>query len=107
MHVLENLNLKSAKVVISTVPNQADNLRLVNMARGHNKKTVIVVTAHKALDALLLYREGADFVVFPEYLSGQRVADYLVHLNNKGIRKWGKHYRSQLVNEIRNNNLFI
>jgi len=107
MYVLENVNIKDAKVVISTVPNLNDNIKVIKMVRESNKKGLIIVTAHKALDALLLYREGADFVVFPEYLSGQKVSDYLIHLNLKNIKKWGKYYRKQLVDEITTNHLFM
>lgn len=107
LYVLENLNIKHAKTIISTVPNLNDNIRLIKLIKEKNKHAVIFVAAHKAMDALLLYGEGANFVVFPEYLAGQKVADYLTHLNNKNIKKWGKHYRTQLIDEIRNNNLFI
>lgn len=107
VHVLKSLNIEKAKAVISTVPNLNDNLRLIKMIKEHNKKTMIMITSNKAMDSLLLYREGGDFVVFPEYLAGQKVADYLVHLDPKGIKKWGKHYRLKLVEELRNNGLFM
>ncbi len=106
-HVLDSLNLKNAKAVISTVPNLTDNIRLIKMIREHNKKAVVFITSNKAMDSLLLYREGADFAIFPEYIAGQKVADYLVHLDSKGVKKWGKKYREQLVEEIRTNRLFM
>lgn len=107
LYVLENLHIKDAKVIISTVPDLEDNLRLIDMVKQSNKKIITIMNTHSTMDALLLYREGADFVVFPEYMSGQKIADYLAHLNPKGIKKWGKHYRNMLVDEIRNNNLFM
>lgn len=107
LHVLESLDVKDASVVISTVPNTYENINLIKMVKKSNKDVTTIVKTHSAFDALMLYREGADFVIFPEYLSGQKVADYLAHLSKKNIRKWGKYYRLQLVDEIRNNRLFM
>ncbi len=107
IHVLENLHIAQAKIVISTVPNFNDNLRLIKMVKDVNKKALLIITSNKTMDSLMLYRDGADFVVFPEYVAGQKVADYLIHLNSKGIKKWGKHYRISLVEEIRKNHLFM
>ncbi len=107
VHVIENLNIYKAKIIISTVPNFNDNLRLIKMAKSNNKSIITIITTHNAFDALLLYKGGADFVIFPEYLSGQKIADYLVHLDSKGIKKWGQHYKSTLIEEIKRNRLFI
>lgn len=107
LHVLESVHIADAKIVISTVPNLHDNIRLIKLSKKTNKDVILIIKTHSAFDALMLYREGADFVIFPEYLSGQKVADYLVHLDSKGIRKWGKHYRIKLVDEIRENRLFM
>ena len=107
LHVLESVHIADAKFVISTVPNLHDNIRLIKLAKKTNKDVILIIKTHSAFDALMLYREGADFVIFPEYLSGQKVADYLVHLDSKSIRKWGKDYRMKLIDEIRNNRLFM
>ena len=107
IHLLESLNLNKAKYVISTVPNLNDNLRLIRFAKESNERIIVMVASSNVMDSLLLYREGADFVIFPEYLSGQKISDYLVHLNPVSIKKWGKVYRKQLVDEIRNNSLFM
>lgn len=107
IHVLESVDIIKAKTIISTVPNLDDNIRLIKIVREKNKKAVIIVTSNKAMDSIMLYREGADFVVFPEYLSGQKVADYITHLDNAGIRKWGQQYRTKLIEDIRKNRLFM
>src|SRR3989338_6890227 len=107
IHVLEILNIKKAKMLISTVQNLHDNIRLVKIAKFANKNLITIINTHSAMDALLLYREGVDFFIFPEYLAGQKVADYLTHLDAKGIKKWGKNYREKLVDEIRKNRLFM
>lgn len=106
-YILENLHIKDARVVISTVSDLKDNLRLINFAKKSNKKIITIINTHNPMDALLLYRDGADFVIFPEYLSGQKIADYLTYLDTNNIKKWGRHYREKLVEEIRNNKLFM
>ncbi len=107
IYVLESLNIDDAKFVISTVPNFHENVRLIKIIKNSHKKINTIITAHNVFDALMLYREGADFVIFPEYLAGQKIADYLTHLNSKGIKKWGEYYRKELLEEIRTNKLFM
>ncbi len=107
LHVLDSVNISEAKYVISTVPNLHDNIRLIKLAKKSNQNVILIVKTHSAFDALMLYREGVDFVIFPEYLSGQKVADYLTHLDSKEIKKWGRSYRLQLIREIRENRLFM
>jgi len=107
IHVLESVGIEKAKTIISTVPNLDDNLRMIKIVKDHNKTAVIITASSKAMDSLMLYRDGADFVVFPEYITGQKIADYMIHLDNKGIKRWGQGYRTKLIDEIRKNRLFM
>ncbi len=105
MHLLEHLNLDKAKVVISTVPDLTDNKLLIKKVREVNKKAIIFISSHSVNDALILYKEGADFVIQPEVLAGQKLASYLNHLSEKGIRKWGKFYYDSMLDNVRKGGL--
>ena len=52
-----------------------------------------------------LYKEGSDFVAYPEVLAGQKIADYLLNLDGQGIKKWGKIYREKIIDDLREGNI--
>ncbi len=72
--VLERIDLKSLKTVVSTVPDMSSSLALIKKVRSENKKADIFVTAYTIDDALKLYGAGADYVILPHFLGGERVA---------------------------------
>ena len=75
--VLEKLNLKESEFVISTIPNLEDNMNLIKKVRNLNNKVKVIVTAQQNDEAFDLYKSGADYVILPHTLSGERVADIL------------------------------
>ena len=101
MDILESLHLEKAKIVISTIPSIHEDLLLINVAKERNKKILIFATAKTIEETITLYDQGADFVVLPEMLAGDKLADYLSHLDSKGIRKWGSFYYNRLLRDIK------
>lgn len=75
--LLEELNLGSAKLVISTIPDLADNLILIKAARANKFQGPIIATAYWAKDGVKLYEAGADFVLVPELAGGDKVVRIL------------------------------
>ena len=71
IEILERLNFKKAKMLISTVPTKKDNMLLTRIARKENKKIIIFVIANQVKEALDLYDAGADYVVLPHFLGGE------------------------------------
>ena len=72
--ILERLGLDKAEMVISTVPEEQDNLLLIKKTKDVNKKTLIFVTANQVDEALTLYDAGADYVILPHLLGGDHVS---------------------------------
>jgi len=83
------------KIIISTIPSFEDDKFLIKELK--NSGALIFVISKKIENAIELYKAGADFVLVPELFSGQKIADYLLHLSNKGIKKWGKIYYQHYV----------
>jgi Kef-type K+ transport system membrane component KefB len=75
--VLEKIKIKTLKTVISTVPNTRDNLFLIRYIKNKNKKINIIVTANHVHQAQMLYHAGADYVILPHIISGEKVASML------------------------------
>jgi Kef-type K+ transport system membrane component KefB len=74
IEVLERLNFKKVKMVISTIPSKRDNILLIRTAKKENKKIIVFVTADHIKEALELYDVGADYVVLPHFLGGHHLS---------------------------------
>ncbi len=75
--ILEKANLKGAEILISTVPDREDNLLLIEEGCNLNPKMRIFITADYPEDALEFYDTGADYVILPKILGGERVSEFL------------------------------
>jgi voltage-gated potassium channel len=68
--VLEGAGIKRARAIVSTLPNDADNVYLALTARQLNPKILIVARAESALAKKKVLRAGADKVICPHELGG-------------------------------------
>jgi Kef-type K+ transport system membrane component KefB/Trk K+ transport system NAD-binding subunit len=68
--MLNELNFKKARMVISTIHDVETNLLLTHKIRESNKNTIIIVVSHQIDEALRLYNEGATYVILPHFLGG-------------------------------------
>lgn len=69
--LLDDLNFRRAKMVISTIPDIDTNLLLISKVKGQNQKAIIAVVSHQIDDATRLYDEGATYVIMPHMLGGR------------------------------------
>lgn len=89
--IIENLHVKNAKAVISTIDKFEESLAVIEEYRKANRNIEIIVTASDSDEALDLYKAGANLVIVPALISG----DYLSFL----LKKIGK--GDVTMNEIR------
>ena len=68
--LLGELGLESAKMIISTVPSLDTNLLLIRKISEERPKAIIAVVAHQIDDAIMLYEQGATYVIMPHFLGG-------------------------------------
>ncbi len=97
--VLERVNLRKARIIISTVSRFEYNALLLQRTRRMNKKATMIFFARNKDDALKLYAMGTDFVMIPEIFGGKKIYDYLVYLSPRGIRRWGKRRYKELLSD--------
>ncbi|MBI2545827.1 cation:proton antiporter [Candidatus Woesearchaeota archaeon] len=81
--VLDAIDFKHAKMVVSTVPSIYDSLLLLEKVKDANKKAVIMLTANSIEDALELYKAGADYVILPHFLGGEYASGLLERFTGK------------------------
>jgi len=72
--VLDKIKTRNLKTIISTVPSLQDSLYLIKYIKNKNKKTNVILTANHIHEARMLYNNGADYVILPHVLSGEKVA---------------------------------
>ncbi|MFT4678046.1 MAG: voltage-gated potassium channel [Litorivivens sp.] len=68
----------SAKALITTLPNDADNLYVVLTARELNKDVIIISRASKAASVKKLRIAGANNVIMPDSVGGAHMASLVV-----------------------------
>ena len=72
--MLRKANIETAKTLISTLPNEAENVYLTLTARDMNRNLNIIARADYDEGVKKLKRAGADHVVTPHVLGGIRMA---------------------------------
>ena len=86
--VLEALNLSSAKMLISTVPDSTDNRLLIEEVKNSNLNIPVIVRSDSIKEARSLYKFGASYVYLPDIVSGEFLVEILKnHLNDKDYFK--------------------
>lgn len=75
--ILEKIGLKDAEIVISTIPDMEANLLMVLETKRRNPETMTFITADYINQALELYNAGADYVILPKMVGGDKVSDLL------------------------------
>ncbi len=95
--LLEEVNLKDAKLVLSTIPDL--DVNLVILKSLDLSRTSFMPTAHSISDAEKLYEQGADYVIMPHFLGGEYVSDLLLQtgFDKKKISSEGKKQKSRLA----------
>lgn len=69
--ILDRVNFQRVRLVVSTVPNLQENLDLLDYLRQHPRRgRRVIVRAENDVDAEMLYRRGADYVLRPQLTSG-------------------------------------
>ena len=97
--ILQTANVASARMLISTSGNLADNLSLLEYVSQTNRDLITIFTAPLRLDALALYENGASYVIVPEVVAGEHIRHLLRIYGTKGEKlvKAGKSHFNRLM----------
>lgn len=102
--ITERLNLKEAKLVISTVRDLPDNLALLDALEKTQSQAAVIATASDAKEAVVLYERGAHHVSLPMALEGTMIShllyqyqDHLPALAKERERKLGELKRASTL----------
>jgi len=106
--ILEKVNLHNSKIIISTVPDFEDNVVMIKRAKKINHKITVIVVAARISEAKELYAAGADYVVLPKIISGEKMIDLVKksRRDRRSLRELKREHLKQLrdVHDILTNN---
>lgn len=81
---LEDMKLKDADLVVSTIPELKTNHIILSVSKRDKVSPLVWVVAHSISNALELYSAKADYVIMPHFLGGKYAASLLKrHTNGK------------------------
>lgn len=105
--VFEKANIHNARLVISTMPDFKENSMLIKEITALKKRGVaikIIVRADDEKEVELLYRHGADYVIFPHFTSGQYLGRSIAidpHMQLLGdLKEWDLKLIKKLIPHI-------
>lgn len=82
--MLEEINLKHSKLVVSTITNLNTNLQLARWLEINNSKAVFIATADNAEEAARLYEKGTSYVMLPHYIGSEKIGSFI---RKSGLKK--------------------
>ncbi len=71
---LREINISSAKLIVSSIPDFETNLLLIKTYRAENLGGIIITISHDVSQAKKLYLAGATYVVMPHYLGAHHAS---------------------------------
>jgi len=86
LEIINRLNLKEVELIVSTIPNKRNSLLLVKKTKQVNPKAVVILTSSHVDSAMELYDAGADYVILPHFLGGERIS-LLIEEANGNMKK--------------------
>ncbi|HWP92044.1 MAG TPA: cation:proton antiporter [Thermodesulfobacteriota bacterium] len=102
MDTLEEINIREAKVVVSSISDDflrgTSNIRLLRHIKSLNPEARVIVTAETIKNAIEMYKEGADYVLIPRILS----ANYLTEIIDIAISGRMDELKKRELEELEN-----
>ncbi|MFA5258605.1 MAG: cation:proton antiporter [Candidatus Pacearchaeota archaeon] len=84
--IFNRINLEETEIIVSTVTDVDDNLLLLKKIKKVNPKTLVFIVAKRISEAKRLYKSGADYVILPMVIGGQKGYELIKKIsNNKSL----------------------
>ncbi len=75
--LLDELNLKHSKLIVSTITDLGTNKHIASWLDINNPYAVFVATADSAQEAAELYEKGAAYVILPHYIGSEKIGAFI------------------------------
>ena len=97
-YFLNEIPLKKAKLIISTIPEEQANITIRENLKEVKSHATFIATAEQPREALDLYEQGIDFVIIPHHVGGDYASEKIERygLNKEKYREDGKKHYNEL-----------
>ncbi len=105
---LSQINFNSAKLIISTIPDESSNLTIKEKLKESKSKAAFIATAEQPRTAYDLYKHGINYVIIPHHLGGKYASEIIEQFQtdkNKYKNLGDKHYKE--LKKGKNNSNFM
>ncbi|MEI7683192.1 MAG: cation:proton antiporter [Candidatus Saccharibacteria bacterium] len=93
LELLSEINLETAKLVVSVITDFPSSQFLAKWLAAHNPHAVYICTADSLEQAAELYGFGVSYVILPHFLGTEKISAFI---KNSGLKKSEfKHYREK------------
>jgi Kef-type K+ transport system membrane component KefB len=75
--MLDKIDVKKLKLVVSTIPDYEQTMFVLKKIKKVAPKAKVIVVGRRISETLKLYRAGADYVVTPKILAGEKLVSVL------------------------------
>ncbi len=75
--LLEEIGVKKAKMVVSTIPDYETNNVLLGYLLKENKRVIFICHAEDYDDAAKLYEHGAAYVILPHFIGNEQISHFI------------------------------
>ena len=93
---LEGLKLKTAKMVVSSIPDAETTINIATYLKRIHSRAVVVAVGGTVAEAEKLYAAGAHYVVMPHYL-GRRYLAEMLERHGLEAKKYAKEKRRHIA----------
>jgi Kef-type K+ transport system membrane component KefB/voltage-gated potassium channel Kch len=95
---LKIVNFEKARLVISTITSNEENNYLIFKSKLY--KIPIIVTSNDLYDALEFYHKGADLVIIPKIIAGEKIGELIEIILKNDINHKITELREENIKEI-------
>ncbi len=95
--ILEQIDLKSVTMIISTITDYHATVSLLKKTKERKRNILVIVTASHLKQALALYEMKADYVLLPTHLSAEHISLLMTENLLKTLKKAKHHHRKELM----------
>jgi hypothetical protein len=99
--VFEKINFSKTDFVVSTIADAEDNLLLIKKIKKLNPKIMVFIVAKRISEAKALYSAGADYVILPMIIGGQKGYNLMKKIaNNRALLKEMKREHMRYLDSV-------
>ncbi len=97
----DRLDLRQAKLVVVTIIDAVEAIRIVKAAKNHSRNITVFATAHYFSDTLEFYKNNVDFVAMPSVMGSNVFLENITRFIETGKLLFVQNYKQEYLSYLR------